>query len=633
MPNSDNSFASSSREFPGAPVVAVTIPQVQATHPDTLTAVAATLGAKATSLATQIDTQRTAIDGLRAGWNGTACDAAITKAQSTLEQMQRIHDSLTRAQTALQAGGEQLGKTRTSLLSAVNQLQGQGWQIAPDGTVSVRPGSVLDWYAKLSPIHAMLLRQLAATNSLTLKSLLEDFDTADRQLDQNLRAAVGGLDSAPQNFGPDDPAELPYDTGDEIPEDKSAEEVHQWWTSLSPEKQQQLLEDWPEKLGNLNGIPVADRDTANRALLERDLALPQTIAESRGVSREEVLANPDDYGLTGPTMDRYQNAVKVSEALRKDAESADIVDGEKPPILLMKYDPEAFDGEGAAAIAIGNPDTADNTTVMVSGLTTSVAAGTLSDGSAVNVFNEANKADANNSTAVVQWMGYNAPDLDLDLDTNAVGVTQPDMARAGAQLLAPDVTALAVTHEGDPAHTTVIGHSYGSTTVADAAAGYGMRVDDIILVGCPGTDLATSADDFHLPPDGHLYVGAASTDFVTNLGTEHLDIPGVGLGTDPAMDGYGSTRFHAERADLSLNPLDYHTSYFDPGSESLYSIADIVSGHGEDLQDHGMTAPHRVETPTLPFPVPIGIPSVVVDPELTHSSDDDNYHLGPAGQP
>jgi pimeloyl-ACP methyl ester carboxylesterase len=80
------------------------------------------------------------------------------------------------------------------------------------------------------------------------------------------------------------------------------------------------------------------------------------------------------------------------------------------------------------------------------------------------------------------------------------------MARTGGQALAADVNAFAVTHQGAPTHMTVVGHSYGSTTVSDAAAGFGMHADDVVLVGSPGTDLAHSAADFHLSPGGHLCV-------------------------------------------------------------------------------------------------------------------------------
>lgn len=602
----------------------VTIPQVEAAKPEGLTATASTLGQTTSSLSTQIDTQRATIQGLRDKWQGPASDAAIAKAQPTLDRLQQVHDTLARTQSVLNDGGTALTQTRTSVLNSVSQLKGQGWQVGSDGSVSVRPGSAIDQFAKLSPANAMKVQQLAATNSMNVKALLASFDATDRQLSQSLRAAAGGLKEGPLTLGPGDfpQGPLPYDTGSEIPVGKDPKEVNDWWKSLPPDKQADLLRTWPDKLGNLNGIPIADRNTANRTLLARDLDLPYQIAKSRGVTKEEVLAHPENYGLTGPTMDRYQNALKVQDALAKDQRDAKDAYGKTPDILLMKYDPEAFGGKGAAAIAIGDPDHAANTSVTVSGLTTSVESGSLSDGTGVNLYNEANKADWNNSTAVVQWMGYDAPD---DL-----AVAEPNMARNGAQLLAPDVNSLAVTHDGTPSHTTVIGHSYGSTTVSDAAAGYGMRVDDVVLIGCPGTDLAQSAADFHLPPDGHLYVGSASTDIVTNLGREHLNVPGVGLGKDPAMDGFGSTRFHAEVADWNINPINEHTSYYQDGSESLFSMADIVSGHGDALEHDGMTADHRVK-PGLPFPVP-GLPDLpVLDPESMHFPDNNHRHSGPGG--
>lgn len=602
----------------------VTIPQVEASRPEGLTRTATELGQKASGLVTQIDTQRATLDGLKTGWLGAASDAAMAKAEPTLQRMQQVRDALTRAGTALQQGGATLTQTRTSVLNTVRQLSGQGWQVGPDGTVSVRAGSPLDQFAKISPANAMKIQQLAATNSANLKALLASFDATDRSLSQAIRAAVGGLDGTPAQFGSGNSPEIPpYDTGAEIPVGKSPEEVNEWWKSLSDDEQKRLLDTWPEKLGNLNGIPVADRSIANKTILQQDLDRPAEVAKSRGVTKEEVLAHPEKYGMAGQMMTRYNNALKVQDALDKDALDAKDAYGNTPDILLMKYDPEAFGGDGAAAIAIGDPDHAANTSVMVSGLTTSVDAGTLSDGSGVNVYNEANNADWNNSTAVVQWMGYDAP--------SDQAVAEPNMARNGAQLLAPDVNALAVTHDANPSHTTVIGHSYGSTTVADAAAGYGMRADDVVLVGCPGTDLATSAADFHLPPDGHLFVGSASTDIVTQFGREHLNVPGVGLGTDPAMDGFGSTRFHAEVADWNINPINEHTSYFKPGSESLFSVADIVSGHGDALEHDGMTADHRVKTPSLPIPIP-GLPtSIVIDPEVVHTSTNDHRHTGPGG--
>jgi WXG100 family type VII secretion target len=586
--------------------MSVTIPQVEASRPEGLTQTATALGQTASGLSSQIDAQRATLDGLRSHWEGPASDAAVAKAQPTLLKMQQIHDALNRAQTVLQQGGSQLTQTRTNVLQTVSQLKGQGWQVGPDGTVSVRPGSPLDQYAKVSPVNAMKLQQLAATNSTTVKTLLASFDTADRQLSQNLRTAVGGLDGAPSKLGPDGtplPEAPPYDTGSEIPVGKSPEEVNKWWKTVPHDEQQRLLHTWPEKLGNLDGIPVRDRSTANKVVMQRDLDLPAEVAKSRGVSVDEVFAHPELYGMAGEKMDRYNNAVQVEKGLAHDAERTGA------ETFLQVYEPDKFGGAGRAAIAIGDPDAAANTAVVVPGTSHSVTEGWLSSDDAANIFNETRNADHSRPTSVIAWMGYDAPDSLTDPQVGQTG-----LAHQGGQLLASDVNALAATHnDGVPSHITAIGHSYGSTTVADAAAGYGMHVDDVVLVGCPGTDMAKNAGDFNLNPGGHVYVGSASTDPITFLGgVGQAHVPGtdvtVALGADPSVDGFGSTRFKAEVPGVTWND---HSYYYKTGTESLFSIGDIASGHGNALEHDGMTAPHRTSLPPVPF-----VPPIDFDPEL-----------------
>lgn len=67
----------------------------------------------------------------------------------------------------------------------------------------------------------------------------------------------------------------------------------------------------------------------------------------------------------------------------------------------------------------------------------------------------------------------------------------------------------------------------------------------------------------------------------------------VGLGTDPAGDGFGSVRFRAEVPNSDgINPHD-HSYYYHRGSEALRSMADIASGHGDALASDGMLAQPR----------------------------------------
>jgi uncharacterized protein YukE/pimeloyl-ACP methyl ester carboxylesterase len=609
--------------------MSASVPEVAASRPENLITAAAAVNDSASALADRIRTQRANLSHLQDGWQGTASNAAVAKAQPTLDRMNQANQALQNLKSALQGGGDQLRQSRNTLLRTVDQLTQQGWQVAPDGTVSVKPGGPLAQIASISPVNEIKVMQLAAADSLAVKTQLANFTTTDSSVGQNIRNAVAGLHDGPRTAGPNGPvpdAPSPPTAEPTIPDDKDPKKLTQWWDSLTPAQRAQLTKDRPEVIGNLNGIPMDVRNAANTTVLRQDLDRLNNAATAHRVPVDELRAHPEKYGLTATDITRYNNAVNVQKAMTNDADNSKNATGKKPDILLIKYQPEAFNGKGAAAIAIGDPDTATNTSVMVSGFTTSVAHGSLNTPDAANLYNEAGKADPGRSMSVVQWMGYDAPD---DL-----AVAEPNMARHGAALLAADVNALGATHQGAPTHLTVIGHSYGSTAVSDAAAAYGMAADDVVLVGSPGTDLAHSAADFHLPPNGHLYVGAASSDPVTHLGSEHAKIPGVGLGNDPAMDGYGSTRFHAESAYWNWGVLTAgdHSHYFAPGSESLFGISDVVSGHGDALEHDGMTAGHRTDMSVLGH-LPIPSTGVLVpgleggaDPESWHVAHNDHHH-------
>lgn len=254
-----------------------------------------------------------------------------------------------------------------------------------------------------------------------------------------------------------------------------------------------------------------------------------------------------------------------------------------------------------------------------------MAGGWLSDGhnDAMNLWDQANAADPNSTHAMISWMGYDAPNSFGD---NRIG--NPDLARTGGDLLAADVNGLWITHQ-DPQQHMVIGHSYGSTTVADAFAHSGMHANDAVLLGCPGTDLARSAADFHLD-GGHVYVGSASTDPVSYVGTapeyvhdylnRELGYPvglNAGLGLDPAGDEFGSVRFDAEVVGRDGLDTHDHSHYYDLGSESLRSMTYIATGESGQLADEGLLADGRrqphIDLPTeidLPFGGKIDLPHV-----------------------
>jgi hypothetical protein len=519
-------------------------------------------------------------------WGGAAADAAreaIGKTRVDLDA--HAKEALAVAQAA-QKAAQDIEKVKVELRDLEDAAHSAKMDIDPTSSTVVKgPG----FQGTTADLSAMQTR---------LNAIITEANGVDAELAAAINMAEGKVPIPPATATPPPP-----------PETTKPEDVNKWWKSLTPEQQQAELRDNPEFLGNLDGIPVDARNDANQRVMRNDIENIQEAANRHGVTAQDVLDDPFRYGATPNDVTRYTNAVKVEQALSDDR----IKTG--APTFLQVYQPDRFNGQGRAAIAIGNPDKSANTTVVVPGTSHSVTEGWLSADDATNLYNEAKNADPTRSTSVVAWMGYNAPD-----DLTDPQVAQTSLAHEGGALLAADVNGLNVTHDPGSSHMTVMGHSYGSTTVADAAAGYGMHANDVVLIGCPGTDMAHSAADFHLAPGGHVYVGAASTDPITQLGgIPQVHVPGTGvtvsLGDDPAMDGFGSTRFKAEVPGLTFND---HSHYYDPGSESLFSMADIVSGHGDALEHDGMTAMHR--NPLL------GDFSLNSDPELYRPPTSGHYH-------
>ncbi|PWD50696.1 hypothetical protein C8046_08555 [Serinibacter arcticus] len=381
------------------------------------------------------------------------------------------------------------------------------------------------------------------------------------------------------NPGAVDPADAAIELPGAPGTGASPEEVAEWWRGLTEEQRYAVTVAYPELVGGADGVPAAARDQANRSLLERDL---------------DVLERREQAGILTPEQERQlANARAAKEALGN--EVGDPVTREEVVPLLHLYDPDAFDGEGAIAIAYGDPDTADNIATVVPGTTvTGEDAGSIANDAAA-VYSSARVSDPSSTTAAIAWIGYDTPEFDLS-------VTNEDLARDGGERLADYVDGLRAvrppTDEVPAPHVTVIGHSYGSTTVANSATGSGLNADDIVLVGSPGAGRGVeNADELG---GAEVWAGNASRDPVARLadnGAIGLGVWDKGLGNDVAEDDFGANRFRAESVDRAeeINTdgtaldnfdgtsLDDHSRYFQDGSESLHNIGNIVAGNDDDV--------------------------------------------------
>jgi hypothetical protein len=363
------------------------------------------------------------------------------------------------------------------------------------------------------------------------------------------------------------------------------QQVHDWWLSLDPEQQEQALADYPALVGALDGVPATDRDTANRTVLERDVT---ALTERRAAvdDRQRYLLDMADQGRLQEVYPGSMNPVGAAmselDGLKDQrtgidgmlAGAADIrdrlADPSQPPAFLLGF---STAGDGRAIVSVGNPDASDNVVTYVPG-TMSDLPGVAGDLQRADTMAEdaADYDPSGRSTAAILWLGYDAPDM----FGNAGSSSYADHAVDGLQNFQ---SGLRATHTEGVSHNTVIGHSYGSTTVGYAARdGDGLAANDLIFVGSPGVGV-NSAAELHLQGDASNVWGSTAKNDVIHL----TGPPGMSdvkrFGEDPSGAGFGGRTFTT--ADGRWGPVDSvatHSAYWDQDNPSRRAIAYIITG-------------------------------------------------------
>ncbi|MBL7257011.1 alpha/beta hydrolase [Paractinoplanes lichenicola] len=338
----------------------------------------------------------------------------------------------------------------------------------------------------------------------------------------------------------------------------SPAEVRRWWAEIPPEQRNWLLATEASWLARLDGLPAADRDIANRLLLDDRLAeLDRAIAKTAGRERNRLR--------------EVRNGLFALDHR--------LADDSGPRAYLLQLD---VGGEGRAVVALGDPDRADNVLTHVPGMTAGLASfgGELTRAERVAV--RAAEVDPAVATSAVMWLDYDAPDF-VDEAASA------RQAAAGAPALRHFQEGLRAAHEGPPGRQVVLGHSYGSLLVGRAAAVDGLEADSVVFVGSPGVGV-DSARDLRVPPgqvwsstardDVIQYAAVSPASLVRDLGT----MPGLGplpafglperdlwFGHNPSDPAFGAHVFTSA-------PGGGHIGYWEPGSPSLEALTSITLG-------------------------------------------------------
>ncbi|MFI7603491.1 alpha/beta hydrolase, partial [Actinoplanes sp. NPDC049681] len=274
------------------------------------------------------------------------------------------------------------------------------------------------------------------------------------------------------------------------------DDANKWWQELNDTQRNNIINEHPERVGWLDGVPIVDRDKANRLWL---LQRKQLLAAWEKQYTDEIAGLEPGHPMI-PDLENLLREIDNEQARIEMIE--DKLDGLGQGVgFLVGVDTK---GDGKVIIADHNPDKARHTAVWVPGL------GTTLDSTRSNVNRIKNLRAAASGivrgeveVSTIYWLGYDAPELDAS-------VALTFRAQAGAAPLNQFVDALRLTHGPGPYHLTAAAHSYGSTVVGEAALTGNLHADDLLVAGSPGLD----TDNIHdLTADPrHVWAGAADDD-------------------------------------------------------------------------------------------------------------------------
>ena len=329
---------------------------------------------------------------------------------------------------------------------------------------------------------------------------------------------------------------------------------------LPPAEGLRLAERHPEIVGPLDGAPPPMRYAANRVLMERAVAdLDAEVARiDREIARHRaaIAAGADPLARYARIRSGERNRELLASRSRRF--SRWVAD---PRRNFLLFDPR---GDGRVAEVVGDLDGAPHVAVMVPGTGSDIDNFDDHLAPRAHELRAAARRHAGADVAVVAWLGYDPPDT-------IPGAALGGSARNGGQALSRFVESVEV--RGDP-HTTVVGHSYGSVTTGNAAAGWRMPADDVVFTGSPGTG-GRRRDVSALGGGSRIWAGEAPYDLVA---------PAPVHGEAPGDPGFGARLFDASGEERPPNQVVHnHQSYYRRGSASMRNLANIAGAWPDDV--------------------------------------------------
>ncbi|CAG8706179.1 23017_t:CDS:1 [Dentiscutata erythropus] len=340
-------------------------------------------------------------------------------------------------------------------------------------------------------------------------------------------------------------------------------QINNWWNGLPSDNQKQIINQFPEYIGSTDGIPTVARDTANRAITEKDLRANynefknnRNLKSYVAVLKKQLIGIHDLQTRLGGKWDVKQNNQIEPRVVTGNIDPKDPTQhlpgepaSDQPYLLGFN-----MEGTGHFILSIGLPETADNIVTTVPGVgrgVNDVLYQDLSNNDATaSKISEILKNSGNINNALIIWDDYDAP-----VDLPAAFGSSRDNAREAAPALELFQQGLVAIHKGTPPHITVVGHSFGTDVVTETTInGHKLVSDDAILIGSPGVpvDHASQIANNMIPsntgqnrtPRTRVWASRTGSDPITCLFNDFLR--SFALGTDTVSNAFGASIFTSD---------------------------------------------------------------------------------------
>lgn len=489
----------------------------------------------------------TAVETTREHWGGIAADAARARADEILVLGSRTASVLHAAATAADDAADGLDRARAAVLAVVDAARTEGFDVGDDGAVGVSPALVPAFVQ--SGIGGLLARAVlerrAGQHRAVIRAALGDLGAADGRARSLIDSVFAEL---PRAGDPGTGWSGVQTVPPTPPVGASASDNRAWWDSLTPSQRQSMLETSPDVVGDRDGLPADARHRANLARLPAE----RTALESARQALVDRAATMSGFEAHRARRELVDVTGRLADL---DAVDRAVLDHPDRRLLLL----DARSGEQVrAAVAVGDPDTADHIAVTTPGMNAGVRATLASMADEAAALRQEAQAQlratpgrAHETVSAIAWIGYDPPRTSgsvTDAARGGLAVAQKDRASAGARDLARFYDGLGVAHTGSDPHITAIGHSYGSVTTGLALRESGGHpVDDLVVYGSPGLVDVRSPSDLGLGR-GHAYEMTADGDVIARLGRfgpgpyatdgfTHLETDAVGTPDRVRRDG------------------------------------------------------------------------------------------------